>query len=277
MNHSNSKARPVADTLLVLVLVAAALPIAWMVIVSLQPGRNIVSPDWDFSFSLDNYQALLAPGQPFVAQLVNSLLIVAGTVVLCLALGALSGYALSQLRLPRAVSLPLLAIAVILPLIPPMTLVPGLYVTLNNLGLLGSVTGLIFVNTLFNLPFAALLLKVYFDAVPGELRESALMDGASEGKTFLLVMLPLVRAGLSAAGVFTAIMTWNEFLMGLTMTTGGDTAPLTVGIAALVQPYKVAWGPMAAAGTLAAIPIILIALIANRQIVSGLTRGAVKG
>jgi multiple sugar transport system permease protein len=90
-------------------------------------------------------------------------------------------------------------------------------------------------------------------------------------------MLPLVKPGLASVGTFTGIMAWNEFLFGLTMTSGGVTAPLTVGIASLVQPFEVAWGQMAAAGTLAAIPIIIITIIANRYIVAGLTAGAVKG
>jgi ABC-type glycerol-3-phosphate transport system permease component len=109
------------------------------------------------------------------------------------------------------------------------------------------------------------------------LREAALVDGASELRTFLRIVLPLVRPGLAAVGVFTGIMAWNEFLFGLTMTSGGVTAPLTVGIASLVQEYEVAWGQMAAAGALAAVPIIVLAMVANRQMVAGLTGGAVKG
>jgi len=103
------------------------------------------------------------------------------------------------------------------------------------------------------------------------------VDGASEFRAFRVVILPLVRPGLAAVGIFVAIMAWNEFLLGLTMTSGGESAPLTVGIASLVQPYSVTWGQMAAAGTIAAVPIIVLAIFANRQIVSGLTGGAVKG
>jgi ABC-type glycerol-3-phosphate transport system permease component len=266
----------VEAALAVLVLLTI-LPIVWLVVLAVQPVRNIVSPGWSFSFSLGNVAELLAPGQPFFAQLVNSLLIVVGTVALCLVIGSLAGYTLSLLRLPRPVTLVLLTLAALIPLVPPMTLVPGLYVTLNSLGLLGTVQGLILLNTVFQLPFAVLLMKVYFDGVPPVLREAALVDGASELRTFLRIVLPLVRPGLAAVGVFTGIMAWNEFLFGLTMTSGGVTAPLTVGIASLVQEYEVAWGQMAAAGTLAAVPIIALAMVANRQMVTGLTGGAVKG
>jgi multiple sugar transport system permease protein len=148
---------------------------------------------------------------------------------------------------------------------------------MNALGLLGTVAGLTLLNTLFNLPFAVLLMKSYFDQISGDLREAALVDGASEAQAFMRVMVPLVRPGLAAVGIYTAIMAWNEFLMALTMTSGGTSSPLTVGIASLVQPFEVTWGQMAAAGVLVSIPILILAVIANRQIVSGLTAGAVKG
>jgi multiple sugar transport system permease protein len=268
--------RPAVDLPLLALLAAFILPIGWLVVLSVQPGRNIVSPDWVFGFTTANVLELLGPGRPFAAQLGNSLMIVVGTIVLCLVVGSATGYALSRLTMARWVTLTLLAVSAVLPLIPPMALVPGLYVTLNNFGLLGTVQGLILLNTVFNLPFAALLMKVYFDGVPGELREAALVDGASELRVFVQIMVPLARSGLAAVAVFVGIMAWNEFLMGLVMTSGGRTSPLTVGIASLVQPYEVAWGPMAAAGALATVPIIVLAMVANRQIISGLTGGAVK-
>jgi ABC-type glycerol-3-phosphate transport system permease component len=113
--------------------------------------------------------------------------------------------------------------------------------------------------------------------VPHELREAALMDGASETRTFLAVMLPLAAPGAAAVAIFVAIMSWNEFLFGLTMTSGGKTSPITVGIAALVQPYAIEFGQMAAIGTAVALPILVLAVAANRWIVSAVTRGAVKG
>src|SRR5699024_9740896 len=128
--------------------------------------------------------------------------------------------------------------------IPPITLVPGMVVQMATFGLLGTTTSLVLLNAVFNLPFAVLLMKTHFDNVPAELREAALVDGASELRTFLSVILPMVRPGMAAVGVFVGIMAWNEFLFGLTMTSGGETAPLTVGIASLVQPYEVTWGQM---------------------------------
>ena len=267
----------IAELVLIAAIAATIVPILWMVALSFQPLKNIIGADIVAGFSLSNYTDLLSPGNPLLAQLGNSLVIVVGTVLLCLVFGSLAGYALSQLVIPRAVLLPLLALTAFIPLIPPMVLVPGLYATMSSFGLIGGTLGLVILNTVFQLPFAALLMKVYFDGLPATLREAALIDGASEAIAFRSVMLPLVKPGLASVGTFTGIMAWNEFLFGLTMTSGGVTAPLTVGIASLVQPFEVAWGQMAAAGTLAAIPIIIITIIANRYIVAGLTAGAVKG
>lgn len=264
------------EALLGLVVLVILIPIAWATMLAFLPNRAIVSSSWSFPFWLGNYAEVFANGT-LPIQLLNSVGIVVGTVVVCLAIGALSGYALAKLNPPQWLRLPSLAIAALIPLIPSATLVPGLYLLLSNLGLIGTVPGLILVNSLFNLPFSTLLMSSYFSALPGELREAALVDGASETRTFWFVMLPLVRPGLAATGVFVGIMAWNEFLMGLTLTSGGTTAPLTVGIAGFIQEYAVTWGQLAAAGTIAAVPMILLAAFASRYIVAGLIAGSVKG
>jgi ABC-type glycerol-3-phosphate transport system permease component len=265
------------EVLLGLVILVVLAPIGWMLLLAFQSNRAIVSPEWTIDFSTANFDELLDPTRPFLAQLGNSVAIVLGTVVLCLLVGGLAGYSLSRLSWSRRTTVVLLTLAGVLPVIPPMALVPGLYVTMDGLGVLGTVTGLVLLNTVFNLPFATILMKVYFDRVPPELREAALIDGASEWRVFTRVMLPLAAPGAAAVAIYAAIMAWNDFLLGLTMTAGGSTAPITVGIASLVQPYEIAWGEMAAAGAVTAVPIIIIAIVASRRIVSGLTRGATKG
>ena len=257
-------------------IVITLIPIIWIMILAFLPNRSIINTDFDFSFWLGNFRELADPSQNFVRQILNSLTITFGTVILTLAIGAGSGYSLSKLKPPKWATIPVFIMAAFLPIVPPITLVPGIYVTLTNLNLLGSITGLILVNTVFNLPFAILMIKSYFDQIPDELREAALVDGASERRVFFSVLLPLAKPGLGAVAIYVAIMAWNEFLMGLIMTTGGGAAPLTVGIASLVQDYEITFGQMSASGFVAAIPIIILTAVASRQIVSGLTAGAVK-
>jgi ABC-type glycerol-3-phosphate transport system permease component len=271
------RASPLADLTLAIVTLLVLLPVAWMLVLSVQPEVNAVSPGWHFGFTTQNFGAVFAPDEPYLSQALNSIVIVTGTVVLCLAAGSLAGYSLSKLGWSRRTTVVLLALTGLITVIPPMTLVPGLYVTLDAIGLLGSLLGLIVLNTVFNLPFATVLMKVYFDRIPHEMQEAARIDGASELRTFLQVMLPLAAPGAAAVAIFVAIMSWNEFLFGLTMTSGGRTSPITVGIAALVQPYAIEFGRMAALGTAVAVPILVIAILASRRIVTAVTRGAVKG
>lgn len=270
------RANLLVEVLVALALIVTVIPIAWTLLLAFLPNRAIVASDWQFDFWLGNFTRVLSDGV-FVTQIVNSIVIVAGTVTACLGIGSLAGYALSRLHPPKWLTIPALIVAGFIPLIPPMTLIPGLYILLSQLGLLGTVGGLVLVNTLFTLPLATLLMASYFSTIPEELREASLMDGATEWRTFRSVMLPVVKPGLAAVGIFVGILAWNEFMMGLTLTTGGRTAPVTVGIAGLLQPYAVTWGELAAAGAVAAVPIIVMAIFANRQIVAGLTSGAVKG
>lgn len=257
-------------------IVMTVLPLLWMVVVAFQRPRAIINREWTFDFALTNFMEILSPDAVFGAQVINSVVLVIAATAICIGLSAFASYSLSQLSWSPRVVLGVLAAAGVLQVVPPMTLVPGLFVTLQNFSLTGTLGGLIILNVIFNLPFAIIMMKFYFDALPKELRESAYIDGASEFATFWRVMLPLAAPGLAAVAIFIGIQVWNEFLFGLIFTRGGDEAPITVGIATLVQPQEIKWGPMAAVGTITAVPIILLAVVANRQIVSGLTQGAVK-
>lgn len=263
------------EVFLLISMVVIAVPVFWLIITAFNAPREIISRH--FEFSMSNFQRLFEPGSVIGAQILNSVIIAFSATFLCIAIAALAGYSLSALNWPKPVTFVLLGLSALLQLIPPMTLVPGLYVTMQQLGLLNSLPGLILLNVLFNLPFATLMLKVYFDALPPAIRESGLVDGASEARIFWSLSLPLIKPGMAAVGIYVLIMAWNEFQMGLTMTTGGATAPITVGIASLVQPQEITYGPMAALGTLTVVPVIILAIAANRQIVAGLTGGAVKG
>ncbi|TDD71087.1 carbohydrate ABC transporter permease [Jiangella aurantiaca] len=248
-----------------------------MIMIAFQSPRAIIAPDWEFDFSLDNFAEIFDTDAVFGTQVVNSLVLVLAATALTLVISAFASYSLSQLHWSRRTVLVVLTLAGLLQVIPPMTLVPGLYVTLLNYDLVGTLGGLILLNTVFNLPFAVIMTKFYFDTIPGELRESASIDGAGELRVFRAVMLPLAAPGIAAVAIFTAIQVWNEFLFGLVFTAGGREAPITVGIAALIQPQEIKFGAMAAVGVVTAVPIVLLAVVANRQIVAGLTRGAVKG
>lgn len=258
-------------------ILIAVIPLLWMLFIAFQRPRAIITPGWNFEFSLENFASVFAPGQIYGSQVLYSITLVAITVTITLAIASFAAYSLSQLNWSRRMVLSILAIAGMLQIVPPMALVPGLFVTLTNYHLNGSMLGLILLNTVFNLPFATIMIKFYFDTLPTELREAASIDGTSDFGTFWRIMLPLAMPGIAAVAIFTGIQVWNEFLFGLVFTTGGGQAPITVGIATLIQPQEIKFGGMAAVGAVTALPIILLAIVANRQIVSSLTHGAVKG
>lgn len=267
----------IVEVLLVVAILVVMAPLAWLAFLSIQPNRSIIRRDWSVDFWTGNFTGLFAEESVFRTQVLNSVVITVVSVLACLAIGLLGAYAISKLSPPKWLLYPSVAFAAVLPVIPPITLLPGLLEMLSRYSLAGSLAGLILLNILFNLPFAVLFLKVYIDVVPSELREAGMLDGAPERLIFLRLIVPIVKPGIAATVIFISIMVWNEFLFGLTMTSGGETAPLTVGIASLVQPYQVTWGEMAAAGTVAVVPIIIAAVVANKQIVAGLSGGAVKG
>jgi ABC-type glycerol-3-phosphate transport system permease component len=258
-------------------VLATLVPLVWLIAVAFQRPRAIITPGWNFEFSLANFAEVFAPGQIYGAQVINSIILVVSATAICLLVSTFAAYSLSQLAWSPRVVLLVLLIAGLLQVIPPMTLVPGLFALLTNTGLNGTLFGLVLLNVVFNLPFAVIMTKFTFDTIPAELRESAAIDGASDFGAFRRIMLPLAAPGIAAVAIFTAIQVWNEFLFGLVFTSGGAQSPITVGIATLIQPQEIKFGAMAAVGVVTAIPIIILGIVANRQIVSGLMGGAVKG
>lgn len=277
MRRESTPQRALVGAVIAGAVALTLLPILWLVIIAFQSPKAIISPGWTFEFSLDNVSSVFAPTEVYGTQVINSIILVLSATTLCLIVSTLAGYSLSQLGWSRRFVIGVVAAAGVMQVIPVMTLVPGLFAMLVTYGLVESLLGLVVLNTVFHLPFAVIMSMFYFNALPAELRESASMDGASEFAIFRQIMLPLARPGIAAIGIFTAILIWNEFLFGLVFTTGGTSSPITVGIASLVQPQEIKWGPMAAVGMVTAAPIIVLAIVANRQIVAGLTRGAVKG
>ena len=262
---------------LLVAIVSTLIPIGWLFWNSLRYSRDIINPDNPIVLTLYNYKSLFAGGSTFLTLFFNSLGVVLCTTLLCLLIGALAAYSLSKFRWPRAFTPAVLGIALFIQLVPPIALVPSLYLVLNSFYLYNSVTGLVLVNTVFNLPFAIFLLKVYFDSIPDDLKEAALVDGCKEGGVFWRVMVPLAAPGIAAVSILVAILTWNEFLMALSLTSTPDAQTITVGISSFLQEFNVQYADMSAASAIATIPLVILAAVAHRYIVTGLTGGAVKG
>jgi multiple sugar transport system permease protein len=161
-------------------------------------------------------------------------------------------------------------------MIPPVALVVPMFLILQKLGLVNTKLGLMLVYTAFNLPFVAWMMRSFFQEIPVDLEEAAMVDGAGRLRSFRDIVLPLVSPGLAATAIFSLIITYNEFFFALILTSTPAAATLPVGTAALIGKTQTLYGEMAAAGVVAAVPLVIFALLVQRHLVRGLTMGAVK-
>ncbi|TCL02993.1 MULTISPECIES: carbohydrate ABC transporter permease [Sodalis] len=258
---------------LAVILLFFLLPIYWLVTMSLKNGIDAFAmpPKLWFHPILDNYREVLGNGD-FIRAFGNSVLISLSATLLCLFTGALFAYGLVFFieRKGRAKQF-----VMSLRFAPVIMLVIPVYYLITTLGLTDSYWVLIVVYTVANVPFTILMITTFFEDIPPELREAALVDGASEWTVFLRVMLPLARTGLAASGVLTLFFIWNEFQIVLTLS-GDSTQTLPVAITSFLTFQGTEWGPLTAAGTLVMLPMLVLGLLVQKHLVRGLTMGGVK-
>jgi raffinose/stachyose/melibiose transport system permease protein len=223
----------------------------------------------------ENYGHILALNSPFWGEVINSLLIVIGTVVLLLIAACPAAFVLARIAFPgRDVVFNFFLLGLLFPIT--VAILP-LYVTVRQLGLLDSLWGVILPQAAFQLPITILILRNFFRAIPGELEDAATIDGASKLTFLLRVLLPLARPAIAVVSILATISSWNNFLLPLLVLTDPSQWTLPIGATQFQQQYSTDWASVLAFVTLAMIPAVAIYLLAERQIVSGLTAGAVKG
>jgi multiple sugar transport system permease protein len=263
--------------LIVLALIVTLLPVYWMVNTSLKTQVEVfTSPPtlWPQNVTLQNYVGLFTR-RHLGKYLLNSVTIVGSAVFLSLAIGSLAAYSLA--RFGSNLGQQKLSFWILAPrMIPPVALVVPMFLILQKLGLINKQLGLILVYTAFNLPFVAWMMRSFFQEIPMDLEEAAMVDGASRLRSFRDVVLPLVSPGMAATAIFSLIITYNEFFFALILTSTPAAATLPVGTAALIGKTQTLYGEMAAAGVVAAVPLVIFALLVQRHLVRGLTMGAVK-
>lgn len=261
--------------LLLLIVLIWAFPVLWVVLTSIKPRTAIftVPPTIVFTPTLVHYrEALQTVG--IVRSIVNSLIIALGSMALALVVAVPAGYAYARLRfrLRRQLSF----YTLFSQMAPPIGLVIPYFLVLNRLRLLDSYVGMVTIYMTFTVPFSVWLMITYFQELPPELEEAAAIDRASRFQTFWHVILPQVRGGVAVTAIFAFIDAWNEFLYAVVLTsTHARTVP--VAIFSFLAAEESRWGPFTATGVMIMAPVIVVALIAQRHIVQGLTLGAIKG
>jgi multiple sugar transport system permease protein len=250
------------------------MPLAVMLATSLKTQRQIFDSGFTFLFTptLQSYRDVLEG--KFLGYLGNSVIVGVTATVLTLLLGTMCAYALSRFRFFGRSSLAFSTLLV--RTLPPAVLAIPLYFLWGRLGLGDSLVGLILAYVALNLPFTIWLLYGFLEQVPLELEEAAIVDGAGPLRLFFTIILPLVKPGLAAAAIFTFRIAWNELVIASVLTNRSTrTAPYAVYL--FITSEGIEWGRLMAAGVLVALPPLIFTFIAARQIIAGLTAGAVKG
>ena len=268
----------IAFYLLVATIIAyTVFPFYWTVATSLKTGSALFSLSAvPAAPSLDNYVAVFRD-QPFGRNILNSLAVATLTVVLSLALALSAAFALGRVRFRGRGGLLLGILAV--SMFPQVAVLSGMLELVRTLGLYNSPGALILSYLVFTLPFTVWVLTTFMRALPRELEEAALVDGAAPWQVLVRVFLPLLGPALAATGLLAFIAAWNEFLFALTFTLTNDqrTVPVAIALLGGASQHELPWGQITAASVIVTVPLIALVLVFQRRIVSGLTAGAVKG
>ena len=264
-------------------------PFAWLVLTSFMHERDAltVPPQWlPNAPTLDNYLSFFNPSgtravvgsraaEQTLPSMANSMIAAAGTALLNVVLGTLAGYGLARVRFPGKAHLLMLYVGS--RMVPGIALIVPLYLTIKTYGLLDNLGALIITYLTFTLPFTIWLLKSYFESIPRELEEAALVDGCTWGWMVLKVLLPVAAPGLAAAAMFAFMTAWNDYLFAVILTSSINSKTLPVVVAGFATDVTTERTLMAASGVLAVLPPLLLAFMFQKLIVQGLTSGAVKG
>ena len=230
-------------------------------------------PKWIFDPTLKNYVDILNTS-PLVDYALNSLMVASLNTLLCLIVGSMAAYGLARFKFRGADNLAFWILSI--RMMPPVAAIIPIYILMKNLGLLDTPWCLVITYLTFNLPFVVWMMKGFFEEIPREIEESALIDGCSDFSVFFRIALPLVAPGLAATAIMVFIFSWNEFLFALILT-GTKAVTLPVGIIGYMKETGINWGYMTAGGILALIPVIVFMILVQKHLVKGLTLGALKG
>jgi multiple sugar transport system permease protein len=258
-------------------IVFALFPLFWLLKVSVTPNDLLYSEGvrmWPSHATLDHYRYVIE-NSAFPTFFKNSVIVAGSTALAVTVLSSLSGYALSRFRFKGKYWI--VALMLITQMFPLVMLVAPIFKMLSPLGLTNSLTGLVIVYTAFNVPFATFLMQSFFDGIPKDLEEAAMIDGATQFIAFRQIILPLTLPGIAATLGFVFTAAWSELLFALMLISGNQSATFPVGLLTFVSKFSVDFGQMMAAGVLALIPACLFFLLIQRYLVQGLTAGAVKG
>ncbi|MFJ8732763.1 carbohydrate ABC transporter permease [Streptomyces bauhiniae] len=262
---------------LVIWAVMVVLPLLWAVMTSFKDDSSIFGSPWALpdKLHLDNWSR--AWSQAHMSDyFLNTVLVVGGSLIGTLVLGSMAAYVLARFDFPGNRFIYYLFVGgMSFPIM--LALVPLFYVV-NNMGMLNTIHGLILVYIAYSLPFTVFFLTAFFRTLPTSVAEAAFVDGASHTRTFFQIMLPMARPGLISVGIFNFLGQWNQYMLPTVLNTDPDKKVLTQGLVQLAvsQGYKGDWSGLFAGLVMAMLPVLAAYIVFQRQVVAGLTAGALK-
>lgn len=267
----------VLDAVGLLVAALMLFPIYWMIATAFKPGREILTltPTWFPSpITLQNFQD--AVSRPyFLEDVKNSLIIVGVMLVLALVIGFMAAVGAARFGFRGRTAYLVMIIAV--QMVPLNALIIPLYLTLDGIGQVDALPGVIAVYLAAVLPFMIWTLRGFVANIPVELEESAMIDGSSRFGAFWRITFPLVAPGLVATAIFSCIQAWNEYIIAYVLLSSPSNQTLTVWLASFTTNHGPQWGPLMAGATITGLPVVAFFLVLQRYLVGGLTAGSVKG
>jgi multiple sugar transport system permease protein len=251
-------------------------PFLWFVLSAFKNQAQItaIPPQWLSSFSLDSFYSAVAR-YGIIHYLLNSAIVAGSATMVTISLGTLAGYALA--RLPRRWGQIILMGILACAMFPQISIAGPIWRFLRFMGWLNTYQGLVLPYVALTLPLAVWILALFFREMPEELEASALVDGCTKLGSLMRVILPLSAPGLFTAAILTFIYAWNEFFLALLIMTDPARQTMPVGIALFQGEHTIPWGEIAAASFITTAPLILMVLLFQRRIVTGLSAGAIKG
>lgn len=259
-----------------LLLAVWAFPVLWGLLTSFKTERDVLAypPKVLFEPTLANYREVLFGASSILPNLASSAIVAGFATLLTMLLAVPAAYALARLEFPAKRTSGFYVLAT--QMLPPVGLIIPYYLVLQRVGGLDTYAGLTAIYLTFSLPFAIWLMVSYFEDIPREMEEAALLDRAGRLRSLWYVILPQVRGGVAVTTIFVFLNAWNEFLFAVVLG-GNRVRPVTVAMFNFISVEQTQWARLAAAAMLAMAPVILLGLLAQKHIVKGLTIGAVKG
>jgi multiple sugar transport system permease protein len=258
-------------------VIFALFPLFWLLKVSITPNDLLYAEGvrlWPSRSTADHYASVIAHSQ-FPLFFRNSVIVATTTAVFSTLLAAAAGYGFSRFQFRGKYWI--VGLMLISQMFPLVMIIAPIFRLLKPLGLTNSLTGLVIVYTAFNVPFASFLMQSFFDAIPKDLEEAAMLDGANRFAAFRRIIVPLTLPGLAATLGFVFTAAWSELLFALMLNSSSAASTFPVGLLAFVSKFSVDFGQMMAAGVLALLPVCIFFVFIQRYLVQGLTAGAVKG